>query len=254
VSARILLLLPAVATVLAYAPVTTFEGIPLRRNDAGAIRFFVNREGAPEGAVLPALQAAADSWGGVPSSAVRFEPIESDSAVADPFDGRNMIVFADTPENRSIAGSAIAVTVAVYFETGEIYESDIVFNPAYRFSTGQAEDTFDVQTVAAHEMGHALGANHSGLLSSTMYHATSRRGAKPTVGHDDEAFLTHFYGQGGDADWRSSACGAGGRIRSQHGRNGRGLGKLHRRQLLHHGAARRLLSLCRAARRPGTRA
>src|SRR5258708_10455606 len=127
---------------------------------------------------MAALQAAANTWSNVQSSTVQFAPLEASSAVNDPTDNKNTIVFLDTPENRSVTGSALAVTNLIFFMDGRIIETDIIFNPTVTFSTNLAPKTYDLQAVAAHEMGHALGANHSALLSSTMFQSTSAQTAR----------------------------------------------------------------------------
>jgi hypothetical protein len=143
---------------------------------------------------LAALQAAADAWSNVSTSAVKFAPLEITSAINNPSDGRNVIVFLDTPENRSVVGSALAVTSTRFFTDGGIFESDIIFNPTAVFSTNLAPKTFDLQSVATHELGHALGANHSGLLAATMFPATAvQMNVQARLSADERAFVTDSY-------------------------------------------------------------
>jgi hypothetical protein len=186
------------AAASAYSPQTTSTGIPLRRTDATNVKFLVNVNGAAlitaGSDPMPALQAAANTWSNVPTSTVKFAPLEMSPAVNDPSDDLNVIVFLDTPENRSVVGSALAVTEIMFYTDGRIIESDIIFNPTVSFSTTLAPKTFDLQSVAAHEMGHALGANHSGLLAATMYQATTVQANSQTrLSADDRAFVTDLY-------------------------------------------------------------
>ena len=204
---RLLLACLLVSAAMAYSPVRTAAGNPLHRTDAGAIQFFVNTEGAPAGSIA-ALQAAAEAWSSIPTSVVKFLPLESTFGVADPFDRRNTIVFADTPENRSVVGSALAVTALIYFANGELIDTDFIFNPSVAFSTDLAIKTFDLQSVATHEMGHALGANHSGLLAATMFQATAPQSKLQTkLGADDVAFATDYYPSSKAADAYSVISG-----------------------------------------------
>jgi hypothetical protein len=197
---RLLLACVSVSAAMAYSPVRTANGNPLRRTDAEAIRFFVNTDGAPAGSIA-ALQAAADAWSSIPTSAVKFLPLESTSGVADPADRRNTIVFADTPENRSVVGSALAVTALIYFENGDLVDTDIIFSPSIAFSTDLATKTYDLQSVATHELGHALGANHSGLLAATMFQGTAPQNKTQTrLSADDMAFATDYYPSPAAAD------------------------------------------------------
>ena len=54
---------------------------------------------------------------------------------------------------------------------GQIIDADIMFNPdeSFSLSTTTPTDTFDLESVATHEVGHLLGLDHSNILSSAMY-------------------------------------------------------------------------------------
>ena len=78
---------------------------------------------------MTALQSAASSWSNLPTSTVSFLPLQTSSLANDPSDGKYVIVFLDTPENRSAVGSALAITVISYYDNGNIADADILFNP-----------------------------------------------------------------------------------------------------------------------------
>ena len=52
-----------------------------------------------------------------------------------------------------------------------IIDADIMFNPTQQFSSAQPTPTnsFDVQSIATHEIGHLLGMDHSGIAHAVMY-------------------------------------------------------------------------------------
>src|SRR5260370_42448008 len=153
-----------------------------------------NVETPADSAPMTALQAASAAWNNLPASIVNFLPLQTTSAVNDPMDGQHVIVFQDTPENRSVVGSALAITFFRILGGGTITDSDIIFNPTVTYSTTLAPNTYDLQSVAAHEMGHALGANHSGVLSATMFYAVQAQTNSPSqIRADDIAFHTNAY-------------------------------------------------------------
>jgi hypothetical protein len=52
-----------------------------------------------------------------------------------------------------------------------VFDADIVFNPHAQFSTSTPAlaNGFDLQSVATHEIGHALGLDHSGVAHAVMF-------------------------------------------------------------------------------------
>jgi hypothetical protein len=205
----------------AYTPEATSTGVPLRRTDVTGVKFLINQGVAAgilnaDGAVMitadsdpvAALQAAAATWSNVPNSLVKFAPLDTTTAVNNPSDNQNVIVFLDTLENRSVVGSALAVTNVIFFTDGRIVESDIIFNPQATFSTNLAPKTYDLQSVATHEMGHALGGSHSGILAATMFQATvDESNSQIRLSADDAAFASDAYAAPSAADALATLSG-----------------------------------------------
>jgi hypothetical protein len=128
---------------------------------------------APGGNPLAAVRAALASWQSVQTAEIQFADLKLarvDSAMED---GTNLITMADTAVNRELLGGdlgAVAMTrISFNASTGEITESDILLNPGCRFSTDLASGSYDLQAVVTHELGHALGCDHSTAQNDTMF-------------------------------------------------------------------------------------
>src|ERR1039458_4987545 len=190
----VLLILSAWPCANAYIRlISDSSGAALSRPDAAKIQFLVNQGMLnPSGvtyngvtvipatssqlSVMDAINSAGAAWSSASTAAVLFAPVQSTTLDA-ANDGNDVITITDTPENVSVVGSYVAVTVLTYSDAGAITDSDIILNPnptdetgqPIPFSTNHAFGTYDLQSVITHEMGHALGANDSGLISASMF-------------------------------------------------------------------------------------
>lgn len=181
-------------------------------SDAVPLRFQLFDESASDWpAVAPgsdpvaAIQRALATWpAAAPSLALALDlgPVASAGQDHPPV---NIISFADTDTNRAIfelAGGATGLTM--YFWTDDHFtETDVLFNPDVVFSTTiesqaalAAADMADVEAVAAHELGHALGLHHSGVESAVMWAISSL--AERRLDDDDRAGIRSLYAEPGD--------------------------------------------------------
>jgi hypothetical protein len=97
------------------------------------------------------------------------------------------------PDTTSGCGYTNATSVPVSF----LSNADMVFNPKQSFSTTTPPlaNHFDVQSVAAHEFGHALGLDHSGIAHTIMFPFgdTTATGQQRTLAVDDVVGIGFLY-------------------------------------------------------------
>jgi hypothetical protein len=215
--------LAAQAGAFANVRLVSSSGAALVRTDASFIQYLVHTSMRPgainaDGAVvitplsdpMGALSAATATWTAVPSSTVRFAPLKPTANPGSSSDNAYTMTIEDTPQHRSAVGSALAVTLSFFNPvSGQVSDADIIFNPhivdngaVVPFSTDRTPSSYDLQTVAVHELGHALGAAHSGVIGATMYPYTGKVGPgssiqestnSSTLSADDIAFVTTVY-------------------------------------------------------------
>lgn len=194
----------------AYIRESTNAGIAVRRPDNTAIQVYINDKfvsgftSAVTGKTVvtagsdpvAALKAALDSWNTASPANVHFLPLQTTSTPTDNNDSLMVVGVATTGLDVSFVGSALAVTTLVYNNSGTIVSSDILFSARFAFSTigpvSFAEDPYDLQAVVTHELGHAIGADHTNVLGGTMYPyavGTFQR----LISTDEIAFLNAAY-------------------------------------------------------------
>jgi uncharacterized protein (TIGR03437 family) len=202
-----LLLLGLLATA-AYPYIPNPIGAPaLHRLDFGNIQFLTSQNIAPgltnaAGAVWitadsdtnTAISNSIGAWNAVATSAARFAAVQPTTLSYDPNDGKHVITFADDAYTRSYTSGILAVTRTTAFLDGTVIDTDILFSPMAEFSTTSASGTYDFQSILTHELGHALGSNHTNILSATMFWSTpTQETHQRTLDADDIAFVSTLY-------------------------------------------------------------
>jgi uncharacterized protein (TIGR03437 family) len=153
-----------------------------------------------------AAQAALDAWNGVSTANIHFNTLQSTSIGHFPDDCKNVIEVATSANDITAVGGALAFTSSFYSGStgtvcntpnappGSYVDTDIIFSPAFSFSTDATSNTIDFQSVLTHELGHSLGANHSALIGATMFWATgANQYNQRTLSSDDIDFVTALY-------------------------------------------------------------
>jgi hypothetical protein len=164
---------------------------------AGAVTYKLNESSAPLGVrsiALARAQAGAAAWNAVAPDYFEFA-VDRGGTETDPrehSDGSNDIFWST-----SAGGSGVlAENRYWYYQDGPIFESDIIFYPpAGQWGNGTG-DTYDIATVAAHEMGHAVALldqyGDPGDRGKLMFWQTTP-GATPLLSEDDKAGLRYAY-------------------------------------------------------------
>jgi hypothetical protein len=91
-----------------------------------------------------------------------------------------------------------------------VFDADIAFNPHAQFSTSTPplSNYFDLQSVATHEFGHALGLDHSGVAHAVMFPAgDTGESQQRTLSTDDVIAISFLYPSSSFASYLGTISG-----------------------------------------------
>jgi YVTN family beta-propeller protein len=190
-------------------PTSTLRHVETWTDAKRPIRWALNHDGDPrigDGSDLQAVRDAAAAWLAAPGASVPLneEAGTTPLANADALDGVNLVTWKD---DVTFPPDVLAVTPTTSFTKpgafddrivlpGEIVDSDLIFNPrvVYRTSgTGAIPNSVDLESVAAHELGHLLGLSHSGVPSATMFPVLQSGDGAASLEADDHAAIGAAY-------------------------------------------------------------
>ncbi len=217
----------------AYTPFLSSEGKSIRwKNDA---RFNLagypnNNSGVSASNLFAAVVKGLQRWNAASQGAIGFDYWQgTDLNVferAVEYDGLSSLHFESNGTDGSRLGPAIIGMTQVWYkpESGEILEADIVFNDLdFEFSLDPVDTTGPsyfvnrgvpgrprvfLENVLTHELGHAVGLSHSGVMQATMLPIEASDQA--SLDCDDQAASRTIYGVGKGAKLRGRIVGPSG--------------------------------------------
>ncbi|MEZ6195475.1 MAG: matrixin family metalloprotease [Planctomycetota bacterium] len=145
---------------------------------------------------IAAMQRGASEWtsaGQVPFQFL-YGGTTTQTLVA-PTDGTNAVFYSEAD-----GGGALATTTWSSFSNGDLFGFDIEFysnSGSFDFIWAQEPlpTEFDLESVAVHEFGHALGMGHSTVATATMFPSvTIGTTGNRTLDADDIAGVQALYG------------------------------------------------------------
>ncbi|MFQ5718327.1 MAG: matrixin family metalloprotease [Acidobacteriota bacterium] len=203
-------------------------GTTLANVSHGTVMFRLQGAGSDDvtdGSDLAAVERAFETWSGISGSAIAFTRGPDTTNTTTVFDEELPVFWVETStvidqgtpstfDDVDVAG-ALAITFTFRVtdgpEAGEIVDANLVFNGVdHQWTTDPATfpNRFDIEAVATHEIGHALGLGHSPVAAASMFPRTGAGVSRGrTLSADDIAGAIAAYPGGNSAANRGSLTG-----------------------------------------------
>jgi len=129
------------------------------------------------------IDRAVHDWTAVDDAQISFQDAGVVSGAKAGRDGQNSITFLDDLFKDQ---NFLAVTTNWYDNSGHLAEADIQIDPSV------VPGGYNLQQLVEHEIGHLLGLDHSGVISSVMYPFVGRGGVAE-LDSDDRVAIANLY-------------------------------------------------------------
>lgn len=129
-------------------------------------------------AFASAFESAIQSWNlAAGLELFKFNGYRADSSIP-AFDHQNTVYFLSLDDLKFANEPGSIAATRVYVRGNKIFDADIVYDGVNRkFDTNRMHfNSFDVEAIALHELGHALGLAHNDNPLSIMYFGNSAWG------------------------------------------------------------------------------
>jgi hypothetical protein len=176
----------------------------VRTNDAGhemrwekrTIHYTIDTDGdhgLSPNAIDAMIAAATRNWSAAVETSIGFVHDGQAAGTTDPHDKKNSIYFDDNWDHDP---SLVGLTFVWSRPDGEIIGFDMALNATdHEWSTDGTAETNDLLNTVSHELGHALGVDHSPTVEqATMFPSTFLgEVAKRDLDGDDENAMRYLY-------------------------------------------------------------
>lgn len=150
------------------------------------MRYRHNLTNAPVGA-REAINAGFSTWEDDAESWIDFEDAGTTATSGPANDSQQIVTW------RPIADAGVLARTWIWYTTTSFVHVDMEFNTNYQWSTAPTAPQIDIESVALHEAGHALGLDHSSDPAAIMYPTYQPGAIARTLSVDDLAGLRALY-------------------------------------------------------------
>jgi hypothetical protein len=171
---------------------STNDGVHFQHITPSTIKYYIDESGQPYSGASNDIRAALATWSNDKFSTLRFTYAGTTKA-KNAQDGISTISWRTPQQLKPPQPDANAWTLKYPPAAVDVNEFDIVFNTGFRWSHNAAPSTYDVQTLALHESGHAVGLNHVSCTTSVMHESFNYQELIRTPGSRDLAGLRFLY-------------------------------------------------------------